>query len=118
MEVKTLLRELACVFGKDIYEDYDIDWEVWISIFYVDLSSNFDLNCYSHIDYYAEKTCQFLLLVIDEDCGKLLWRINENRRVSLYALFLKKYSINNWGDLLFLKNKNDAKFYLNYNLGV
>jgi len=28
MEVKTLLRELACVFGKDIYEDYDIDWEV------------------------------------------------------------------------------------------
>ena len=28
MEVKTLLRELARVWGKDIYEDYDIDWEV------------------------------------------------------------------------------------------
>ena len=28
MEVKTLLRELARVWGKDIDEDYDIDWEV------------------------------------------------------------------------------------------
>ena len=28
MEVKTLLRELARVWGKDIIEDYDIDWEV------------------------------------------------------------------------------------------
>ena len=28
MEVKTLLRELARVWGKDIDEDFDIDWEV------------------------------------------------------------------------------------------
>tara|TARA_B100000401_G_scaffold242289_1_gene164378 strand:+ start:240 stop:425 length:186 start_codon:yes stop_codon:yes gene_type:complete len=28
MEVKTLLRELARVWGKDIDEDYDMDWEV------------------------------------------------------------------------------------------
>ena len=28
MEVKTLLRELARVWEKDINEDYDIDWEV------------------------------------------------------------------------------------------
>ena len=28
MEVKTLLRELARGWGKDIYDDYDIDWEV------------------------------------------------------------------------------------------
>ena len=28
MEVKTLLRELARVWGKDIDEDYEIDWEV------------------------------------------------------------------------------------------
>ncbi len=28
MEVKTLLRELAKVWGKDIDDDYDIDWEV------------------------------------------------------------------------------------------
>ena len=28
MEVKTLLRELARVWEKDIYEDYDINWEV------------------------------------------------------------------------------------------
>ena len=28
MEVKTLLSELARVWGKDIYVDYDIDWEV------------------------------------------------------------------------------------------
>ena len=28
IEVKTLLRELARVWEKDIYEDYDIDWEV------------------------------------------------------------------------------------------
>ncbi len=28
MEVKTLLRELAKVWGKDIDEDQDIDWEV------------------------------------------------------------------------------------------
>ena len=28
MEVKTLLRELARVWEKDIYDDYDIDWEV------------------------------------------------------------------------------------------
>ena len=28
MEVKTLLRELAMVWGKDIDEDYEIDWEV------------------------------------------------------------------------------------------
>ena len=28
MEVKTLLRELARVWGIDIHEDYDIDWEV------------------------------------------------------------------------------------------
>ena len=28
MEVKTLLRELARVWERDIYEDYDIDWEV------------------------------------------------------------------------------------------
>ena len=28
MEVKTLLRELARVYEKDIGEDYDIDWEV------------------------------------------------------------------------------------------
>jgi len=28
MEVKTLLRELARVWEKDIAENYDIDWEV------------------------------------------------------------------------------------------
>ena len=28
MEVKTLLRELARVYEKDIDDDYDIDWEV------------------------------------------------------------------------------------------
>ena len=28
MEVKTLLRELARVWEKDIDEDYEIDWEV------------------------------------------------------------------------------------------
>ena len=28
MEVKTLLRELARVYEKDIDEDIDIDWEV------------------------------------------------------------------------------------------
>ena len=28
MEVKTLLRELARVWEKDIDGDYDIDWEV------------------------------------------------------------------------------------------
>ena len=28
MEVKTLLRELARVYEKDIDEDCDIDWEV------------------------------------------------------------------------------------------
>tara|TARA_B100002019_G_scaffold248267_1_gene227137 strand:+ start:337 stop:522 length:186 start_codon:yes stop_codon:yes gene_type:complete len=28
MEVKTLLRELARVWEKDIENDYDIDWEV------------------------------------------------------------------------------------------
>ena len=28
MEVKTLLRELARVYEKDIGENYDIDWEV------------------------------------------------------------------------------------------
>ena len=28
MEVKTLLRELARVWGKDTYEENDIDWEV------------------------------------------------------------------------------------------
>ena len=28
MEVKILLRELAKVWGKDIDENYDIDWEV------------------------------------------------------------------------------------------
>ena len=28
MEVKILLRELARVWGKDIDDDYDIDWEV------------------------------------------------------------------------------------------
>ncbi len=28
MEVKTLLRELARVYEKDMDEDYDIDWEV------------------------------------------------------------------------------------------
>ena len=28
MEVKTLLRELAKVYEKDIDEDNDIDWEV------------------------------------------------------------------------------------------
>ena len=28
MEVKTLLRELARVWQKDIDENYDIDWEV------------------------------------------------------------------------------------------
>ena len=28
MEVKTLLRELASVWEKDIDEDYDTDWEV------------------------------------------------------------------------------------------
>ena len=28
MEVKTLLRELARVWDKDIDEDQDIDWEV------------------------------------------------------------------------------------------
>ena len=28
MEVKTLLRELVRVWGKDIDEDQDIDWEV------------------------------------------------------------------------------------------
>ncbi len=27
MEVKTLLRELARVYEKDIYEDSDINWE-------------------------------------------------------------------------------------------
>ena len=33
MEVKTLLRELARVYEKDIDDNYDIDWEVWISLF-------------------------------------------------------------------------------------
>ena len=28
MEVKTLLRELARIWEKYIYENYDIDWEV------------------------------------------------------------------------------------------
>ena len=28
MEVKTLLRELARVYEKDIDENYDVDWEV------------------------------------------------------------------------------------------
>ena len=28
IEVKTLLRELARVWEKDNYENYDIDWEV------------------------------------------------------------------------------------------
>jgi len=28
VEVKTLLRELARVWEKDVNEDYDIDWEV------------------------------------------------------------------------------------------
>ena len=28
MEVKTLLRELARVYEKDIEDDFDIDWEV------------------------------------------------------------------------------------------
>ena len=28
MEVKTLLKELARVYEKDIDDDYDIDWEV------------------------------------------------------------------------------------------
>ena len=28
MEVKTLLRELARVYEKNINDDYDIDWEV------------------------------------------------------------------------------------------
>ena len=28
MEVKTLLRELARVWEKDIDDEYDIDWEV------------------------------------------------------------------------------------------
>ena len=28
MEVKTLLRELARVYEKEIDDDYDIDWEV------------------------------------------------------------------------------------------
>ena len=28
MEVKTLLKVLARVLGKDIAEEYDIDWEV------------------------------------------------------------------------------------------
>ena len=28
MEVKTLLRELAMVYEKDIDDNYDIDWEV------------------------------------------------------------------------------------------
>ena len=28
MEVKTLLRELARVYEKDIDDDHDIDWEV------------------------------------------------------------------------------------------
>ena len=28
MEVKTLLRKLARVYVKDIYNNYDIDWEV------------------------------------------------------------------------------------------
>jgi len=28
MEVKTLLRELARVYEKDIEDNYDIDWEV------------------------------------------------------------------------------------------
>ena len=28
MEVKTLLRELARVWEKNIDEDYDIDWDV------------------------------------------------------------------------------------------
>ncbi len=27
-EVKTLLRELARVWGEDVDNDYDIDWEV------------------------------------------------------------------------------------------
>ena len=28
MEIKTLLRELARVWENNIYDDYDIDWEV------------------------------------------------------------------------------------------
>ena len=33
MEVKTLLRELARVYEKDIDDNYDIDWEVYKSLF-------------------------------------------------------------------------------------
>ena len=33
MEVKTLLRELARVYEKDIDDNYDVDWEVWMSLF-------------------------------------------------------------------------------------
>ena len=28
MEVKTLLKELARVYEKDIYDNYEIDWKV------------------------------------------------------------------------------------------
>ena len=33
MEVKTLLRELARIYEKDIYEKYAIDWEVYLIFF-------------------------------------------------------------------------------------
>ena len=42
MEVKTLLRELARVYEKDIDDNYDIDWEVSISLF--------DIFCYKLIE--------------------------------------------------------------------
>ena len=42
MDVKTLLRELARVYVKDIDNNYDIDWEVKIILF--------DILCYKLIE--------------------------------------------------------------------
>ena len=57
MELITLLRELTMVWEKDIDNDYNMDWEVQISIFYVVLVRDSDLNRNSFRDSYAEKTC-------------------------------------------------------------
>ena len=55
MEVKTLLRELARVWEKDINDDKDIGWEVQIIIFYVVLVRDSDLNTDTDKESYVKK---------------------------------------------------------------
>ena len=57
MEVKTLLRELARVVGKNIDNNEDLDGEFQISIFYVVFVRDYDLNVNSYGDSYAKKHC-------------------------------------------------------------